>query len=140
MLIQGIPFQEVMDTLTQGVKGAVPAVMLLALAYSINSLSKTMGTAGLYYFHERRIPDTGSASGDHLCDFRDHGICNRVPHGEHLQSVMPIALPLALPLQVCELGDARLCMLWSSSRRRCIRRSQFTAVRYDRTFIYRFCI
>ena len=45
MLIQGIPFQEVMDTLTQGVKGAVPAVMLLALAYSINALSKTMGTA-----------------------------------------------------------------------------------------------
>lgn len=45
MVIQGIPFQEVMDTLIQGVKGAVPAVVLLALAYSINALSKEMGTA-----------------------------------------------------------------------------------------------
>lgn len=45
MLIQKIPFREVMDTLTSGVKGAIPAVMLLALAYSINALSKTMGTA-----------------------------------------------------------------------------------------------
>lgn len=45
MMIQGIPFREVMDTVTAGVKGGVPAVMLLALAYSVNALSKTMGTA-----------------------------------------------------------------------------------------------
>ncbi len=45
MLIQGIPFKEVMDTMTQGIKGAVPAIMLLALAYSINALSRDMGTA-----------------------------------------------------------------------------------------------
>ena len=45
MLIQGIPLRTVMDTLTDGVKAAVPVVILLALAYSVNSLSKTMGTA-----------------------------------------------------------------------------------------------
>ncbi|MCD8197645.1 MAG: transporter [Lachnospiraceae bacterium] len=45
MVLQGIPFQEVMSTFTDGIKGAVPAVTLLALAYSINSLSSTMGTA-----------------------------------------------------------------------------------------------
>ncbi|WP_313346862.1 Na+/H+ antiporter NhaC family protein [Sedimentibacter sp.] len=45
MFIQGIPFKEIMHTITEGVKGAVPAIMILALAYSINSLSKTMGTA-----------------------------------------------------------------------------------------------
>ncbi len=45
MILQGIPFREVMDTLTDGIKGAVPAVTLLALAYSINALSKSMGTA-----------------------------------------------------------------------------------------------
>ena len=45
MMIQGIPFKEVMDTLTNGIKGALPAVILLALAYSVNGLSKTMGTA-----------------------------------------------------------------------------------------------
>ncbi|WP_281724860.1 Na+/H+ antiporter NhaC family protein [Lachnoclostridium phocaeense] len=45
MMIQGIPFKEVMNTLTDGVKGAIPAVMLLALAYSVNELSSEMGTA-----------------------------------------------------------------------------------------------
>ncbi len=45
MMIQGIPFKEVMSTLTDGVKGAIPAVMLLALAYSVNALSSQMGTA-----------------------------------------------------------------------------------------------
>lgn len=45
MMIQGIPFKEVMNTLTDGVKGAIPAVMLLALAYSVNALSSEMGTA-----------------------------------------------------------------------------------------------
>lgn len=45
MFIQGIPFKEIMDTATDGIKGAIPAVIILALAYSINSLSKTMGTA-----------------------------------------------------------------------------------------------
>lgn len=45
MTLQGIPLKETMDTLTDGVKAAVPVVILLALAYSVNSLSKTMGTA-----------------------------------------------------------------------------------------------
>lgn len=45
MFFQGIPFKEIMDTATNGVKGAIPAVMLLALAYSVNELSKDMGTA-----------------------------------------------------------------------------------------------
>lgn len=45
MMVQGIPFKEVMNTLTDGVKGAIPAVMLLALAYSVNGLSSQMGTA-----------------------------------------------------------------------------------------------
>ena len=45
MMIQGIPFKEVMNTLMSGIKGALPAVVLLALAYSVNGLSKEMGTA-----------------------------------------------------------------------------------------------
>lgn len=45
LIIQGIPYQEVMDTLIQGIKGALPALVLLALAYSVNGLSKQMGTA-----------------------------------------------------------------------------------------------
>lgn len=45
MFAQGIPFREIMDTVTNGIKGAVPAVVLLGLAYSVNALSKEMGTA-----------------------------------------------------------------------------------------------
>lgn len=45
MMLQGIPLKDVINTATDGVKGAVPVVMLLALAYSVNALSKTMGTA-----------------------------------------------------------------------------------------------
>jgi Na+/H+ antiporter NhaC len=45
MMVQGIPFKTVMETLMDGIKGALPAVVLLGLAYSVNSLSKTMGTA-----------------------------------------------------------------------------------------------
>ena len=45
MMTHGIPFQEVMDTMMNGIKGALPAVVLLALAYSVNGLSKSMGTA-----------------------------------------------------------------------------------------------
>ncbi|WMJ76055.1 MULTISPECIES: Na+/H+ antiporter NhaC family protein [unclassified Sedimentibacter] len=45
MFIQGVPFNVIMGTVTDGIKGAVPAIIILALAYSINALSKTMGTA-----------------------------------------------------------------------------------------------
>ncbi len=45
MMIQGVPFKEVMRTIQEGIKGAVPTVVILALAYSINNVSKQMGTA-----------------------------------------------------------------------------------------------
>ncbi|SMP54243.1 Na+/H+ antiporter NhaC family protein [Anoxynatronum buryatiense] len=45
MLIQGIPMTVIMDAATNGIKGAVPAIMILALAYTIKSLSVDMGTA-----------------------------------------------------------------------------------------------
>ncbi len=45
MFIQGVPFREIMDTVIQGIKSGVPAVTLLALAYSVNALSSEMGTA-----------------------------------------------------------------------------------------------
>lgn len=38
MMIQGIPFKEVMNTLTDGVKGAIPAVMLLAVIFAVAAI------------------------------------------------------------------------------------------------------
>lgn len=45
LFIQGLPLQEITDTFMAGIKGAMPAVILLALAYPLNTLSKEMGTA-----------------------------------------------------------------------------------------------
>lgn len=45
LLIQGMKLQELSDTFMLGIKGAMPAILLLALAYPLNSLSKEMGTA-----------------------------------------------------------------------------------------------
>ena len=45
MRIKGMPFNEIMKTAMAGMKGVMPAIIILALSYSINNLSKSMGTA-----------------------------------------------------------------------------------------------
>jgi Na+/H+ antiporter NhaC len=45
MRIQGVPFNDIMKTAMAGMKGVMPAIIILALSYSINQLSKDMGTA-----------------------------------------------------------------------------------------------
>lgn len=45
LLMQGMPLQELSDTFMLGIKGAMPAIIILALAYPLNTLSKEMGTA-----------------------------------------------------------------------------------------------
>lgn len=45
MRIQGVPFNDIMKTAISGIKGVMPAVIILALSYAINGLSKEIGTA-----------------------------------------------------------------------------------------------
>lgn len=45
MRIQGVPFADIMNTAIKGMKGVMPAIIILAFAYSLNQLSKDMGTA-----------------------------------------------------------------------------------------------
>ncbi len=45
MLVQKVPLKEITDTILTGIKGAVSAVSILAMAYAINGLSKNLGTA-----------------------------------------------------------------------------------------------
>jgi Na+/H+ antiporter NhaC len=45
MRIQGIPLSDIMSTANAGIKGVMPAIIILAFAYAINDLSKSMGTA-----------------------------------------------------------------------------------------------
>lgn len=44
-LVQGMSLQELNETFVEGVKGAMPAVLVLAVAYPLNALSGEMGTA-----------------------------------------------------------------------------------------------
>ncbi|MFV2090521.1 MAG: Na+/H+ antiporter NhaC family protein [Pseudomonadales bacterium] len=45
MRVQGIPLSDIMKTAISGIKGIMPAVIILAFAYALNDLSKAMGTA-----------------------------------------------------------------------------------------------
>jgi len=45
MRLQGIPLSDIMQTAVAGIKGVMPAVIILAFAYALNDLSKAMGTA-----------------------------------------------------------------------------------------------
>lgn len=45
MRIQGIPFSDIMQTATAGIKGVMPAIIILAFAYALNELSATLNTA-----------------------------------------------------------------------------------------------
>jgi len=45
MKLQGMPLSDIMETAMTGIKGVMPAVMILAFAYAINDLSLAMGTA-----------------------------------------------------------------------------------------------
>jgi len=46
MRIQGVPLKEIINTAMLGIKGIMPAIIILALAYSLNDLSAMLNTAG----------------------------------------------------------------------------------------------
>lgn len=45
MRFQGIPLAEITDTAMAGIKGIMPAIIILAFAYALNDLSATLNTA-----------------------------------------------------------------------------------------------
>ena len=45
MRMQGIPLAEITDTAMAGIKGIMPAIIILAFAYALNDLSATLNTA-----------------------------------------------------------------------------------------------
>lgn len=45
MRIQGVPLGDIMNTASAGMKGVLPAILILAFAYALNQLSKDLGTA-----------------------------------------------------------------------------------------------
>lgn len=45
MRVQGIPLSDITKTAVSGIKGVMPAIIILAFAYALNDLSKSLGTA-----------------------------------------------------------------------------------------------
>ena len=45
MRIQGIPLSDIMNTAMSGIKGVMPAIIILAFAYALNDLSEALRTA-----------------------------------------------------------------------------------------------
>jgi len=45
MRIQGVPLNEITDTAMSGIKGIMPAIIILAFAYALNDLSRQLETA-----------------------------------------------------------------------------------------------
>lgn len=45
LLIQKLTIKDVFDTAVQGIKGVMPAILILAMAYLINTISKDLGAA-----------------------------------------------------------------------------------------------
>jgi Na+/H+ antiporter NhaC len=45
MRVQGIPLTDITKTAVSGIKGVMPAIIILAFAYALNDLSKALGTA-----------------------------------------------------------------------------------------------
>ncbi len=45
MRVQGIPLADIMETAMNGIKGVMPAIVILAFAYALNELSLNLGTA-----------------------------------------------------------------------------------------------
>jgi len=45
MRVQGIPLSDITKTAVAGIKGVMPAILILAFAYALNDLSKSLGTA-----------------------------------------------------------------------------------------------
>lgn len=45
MRVQGIPLADIMETAMNGIKGVMPAIIILAFAYALNELSANLGTA-----------------------------------------------------------------------------------------------
>jgi len=45
MRVQGVPLADITRTAVAGIKGVMPAILILAFAYALNDLSKSLGTA-----------------------------------------------------------------------------------------------
>ena len=100
LLIQGMSLQELNETFVSGVKGAMPAVLVLAVAYPLNELSSEMGTANFI------INSTTNFLSPALLPVGIFIICAILSFATGSSwGTFAIAMPLALPMAFNATGN-----------------------------------
>ncbi len=100
LFIQGISLKEITETATNGIKGAIPAVIILALAYSVNNLSGVLGTAKYI------IGITEGLLTPHLLPVITFAIAATIAFSTGSSwGTFAICMPIALPLAFEFTGD-----------------------------------
>ena len=98
--IQGISLKDIMDTSMVGIKGIMPAVMILAFAYTINQLSKDMGTAQYMIEISRGFLTPG------LLPFMTYMLAATIAFSTGTSwGTFAIVIPIAVPMALSYSGD-----------------------------------
>ena len=101
MRVQGVALSDVMDTAMAGMKGVLPAIVILALAYALNQLSRDLGTAR--YIVELTEPWLAPA----LLPALTFGIAATIAFSTGTSwGTFAIVMPIAAPLALAFSGDA----------------------------------
>ena len=99
-LVQGMSLQELNETFLDGVKGAMPALLVLAVAYPLNALSSEMGTANFI------INSTESFLSPVFLPAGIFVICAILAFATGTSwGTFAIAMPLALPMAFSASGN-----------------------------------
>lgn len=100
LMIQGMSLQELNETFVRGVKSAMPAVLVLAVAYPLNELSTEMGTANFI------INSTTSFLSPAVLPVGIFIICAILSFATGTSwGTFAIAMPLALPMAFNATGN-----------------------------------
>lgn len=103
---QGMPLKRIVHTATQGIKGVAPAVMILALAYCINTISKDLGAA--HY----AIESTRGWLSPRMLPAAVFGLCAFISFATGTSwGTYAIMIPIAMPLAVSFGGSGVTTLL-----------------------------
>jgi len=106
-LIQGMPLTELNETFLAGIKGSIPALLVIAVSYPLNTLSSDMGTAAYI------VQLAGSLLTPKLLPFMIFVICAILSFSTGSSwGTYAICIPLALPVAfLVSGGEANILVI-----------------------------
>ena len=98
--LQGIQLREIMDAAMTGIKGIMPAILILVFAYTINQLSKDLGTATYM------VSATSSFLTPSMLPFYSYILAGTIAFSTGTSwGTFAIMLPIAVPVALNHSGD-----------------------------------